>query len=174
VSRNPYLLRFSLAIACVAAAVGVLSGAASAASSKTSFALKMETVSVTVSGKTVKHAVLVNGAGHAVYLLTGDSSKSPLCTSATCLGDWPAVTSSAKKPVVGKGVTGKVAIWTHKGIHQLTINGHPLYTYLADSSAGVATGNGLKSFGGTWWVLSGSGAAASIKSSSSAGSGSGW
>lgn len=172
-SRNPYLLRLSLAIACFATALGALSGVASA-STKASPVVKMESVSVTVGSKTVKHDILVNGAGHALYLLTGDSSKHPLCTSATCLGDWPAVTSSAKSPAVGKGVTGKVAIWTHKGIHQLTINGHPLYTYLADSSAGVATGNGLKSFGGTWWVLSGSGAAASIKSSSSSGSGSGW
>jgi predicted lipoprotein with Yx(FWY)xxD motif len=172
VSRNPYLLRFSLATACVAVAVGALSGVASAASAKASPVLKIESVSVTVNGKTVKHDVLVNGAGHAVYLLTGDSSKSPKCTSSTCLGNWPAVTSSAKKPVVGKGVTGKVAIWSHKGINQVTINGHPLYTYLADSSAGEATGEGLKSFGGTWNVLGGSGVAASIGSSSS--SGSGW
>ena len=170
-SRNPYLLRLSLAIACVAAALGAFTAVAAAAT-KASPVLKMEMVSVTVGSKTVKHDVLVNGAGHAVYLLTGDSSKTPKCTSSTCLGDWPAVTTSASKPVVGKGVTGKVAIWTHKGIHQLTINGHPLYTYLADSSAAVATGNGLKSFGGTWWVLSGSGATASIKTGS--GGGAGW
>ena len=172
-SRNLSLLRLSLAIACVAAAFGALSGVASAASSKTSFALKMESVSVTAGGKTVKHDVLVNGAGHAVYLLTGDSTKHPECATTTCLGDWPAVTSSAKSPALGKGVSGKVAVWHHNGINQLTINGHPLYTYLADSSAGEATGNGLKSFGGTWWVLSGAGAEVALKSGSSS-SGSGW
>jgi predicted lipoprotein with Yx(FWY)xxD motif len=172
VSRNRYLLRSSLAIACVAAATGALSGVAGAASTKTSLVLKVENVSVTVNGKTVKHAVIVNGTGHAVYMLTGDSSKTPKCTSSSCLGNWSPVTSSAKKPAVGGEVTGKVAIWSHKGFHQVTINGHPLYTYIGDSSAGVATGEGLSSFGGTWEVLSGSGAAASIKSSSS--SGSGW
>jgi predicted lipoprotein with Yx(FWY)xxD motif len=172
VSRNPYLLRISLMIACVATAVGALSGVAGAASMKTTLVLKVESVSVSAGGKTSKHDVLVNGAGHAVYLLTGDSSKTPKCTSASCRGDWSPVTSSAKKPAVGKEVTGKVAIWSHKGINQVTINGHPLYTYIADSGAGVATGEGVTSFGGTWEVLSGSGSAASIKSSSS--SGSGW
>jgi predicted lipoprotein with Yx(FWY)xxD motif len=173
VSRNSYLLRLSMVIAAVSVAAGAFSAAASATSSKAAPVLKVQSVAVTVNGKTTKHPVLVNGAGHAVYLLTGDSSSHPLCTSSSCLGDWPAVTSSAKRPLVGAGVTGKVAIWSHKGINQVTINGHPLYTYLADSSAGEATGEGLSSFGGTWKVLSGSGVAPSLKSSS-AGSGSGW
>ncbi len=175
-SRNPHLLRSSLAVAGVAAAVGALAGGAGAKSTATAPVLKLESVSVTANGKTSRHSVLVNGAGHAVYLLTGDSAKHPECESSSCLGYWPAVTSSAKRPVVGKGVTGKVAIWRHGGISQVTINGHPLYTYLADSSAGEATGEGLASFGGTWEVLSASGVAASFKSpsSSSYSSGSGW
>jgi predicted lipoprotein with Yx(FWY)xxD motif len=164
VSRDRHLLRISLAIASAAVAVGIFSGVAGAAT-KAGPVLKIESTSVTANGKTTKHSVLVNGAGHAVYLLTGDSSKHPECTSATCLGYWPAVTSSAKRPVVGKGVSGKVAIWRHGGIDQVTINGHPLYTYLADSSAAVATGEGVVSFGGTWKVLGGSGVAASFKSS---------
>jgi predicted lipoprotein with Yx(FWY)xxD motif len=176
VSRNPHLLRSSLAVAGVAAAVGALAGGAGAKSTATAPVLKLESVSVTANGKTSRHSVLVNGAGHAVYLLTGDSAKHPECESSSCLGYWPAVTSSAKRPLVGKGVTGKVAIWRHGGISQVTINGHPLYTYLADSSAGEATGEGLASFGGTWEVLSASGVAASFKSpsSSSYSSGSGW
>ena len=59
------------------------------------------------------------------------------------------------KPTLGKGVKGKVAIWHHNGINQVTLNGHPLYTYSADS-AGSASGQGLKSFGGTWWLLTAS------------------
>jgi predicted lipoprotein with Yx(FWY)xxD motif len=156
-----------LAIACVAAAAGALSGVAGATSTNATRVLKVESVSVAVNGKTVKHDVLVNATGHAVYLLTGDSSKHPECTSTACLGNWPAVTSSAKKPMVGKEVTGKVAIWRHGGINQVTINGHPLYTYVADSSPGQATGNGQNSYGGIWKVLSPSGVAASIKSSGS-------
>ncbi len=174
-SRNSYLLRPLVAIACVAGAVGALSGVAGATSTAAPV-LKLESVSIKANGKTTKQSVLVNSAGRAVYLLTGDSSAHPKCKSASCLGYWPAVTSSAKKPVVGKGVTGKVAIWRHGGIDQVTINGHPLYTYLADSSAGEASGEGLSSFGGTWEVLSGSGVAASFKSSSSSSgsSGSSW
>jgi predicted lipoprotein with Yx(FWY)xxD motif len=166
VSKDRHLFRISLVIVCASIAVGALSGVAGAAT-KAGPVLKIESVSVTVKGKTVKHSVIVNGAGHAVYLLTGDSSKHTECTSATCTGYWPPVTSSAKRPVVGKDVSGKVAIWRHGGINQVTINGHPLYTYLADSSAAVATGEGVVSFGGTWKVLGGSGVAASFKSSGS-------
>jgi predicted lipoprotein with Yx(FWY)xxD motif len=172
VSRNSYLRRTALAVVCVGVGAGALTGVAGATATK-SPVLKVASVSVSVNGKTTKESLLVNGAGHAVYLLTGDSAKHPECTSSGCLGDWPPVTSSAKKPVLGKGVTGKVSTWHHNGIDQVTINGHPLYTYLADSSAGVATGEGLTSFGGTWKVLTASGAAASIKSSGST-SGSGW
>jgi predicted lipoprotein with Yx(FWY)xxD motif len=169
VSRNSYLLRTVLAVVCIGVGAGALTGVAGATATK-SPVLKVASVSVSVNGKTTKESVLVNGAGHAVYLLTGDSSKDPKCTS-SCLGDWHAVTSSAKEPMLGNGVTGKVAIWRHGGINQVTINGHPLYTYLADPRAGVATGEGLTSFGGTWKVLTASGAAASIKSSGSTGSG---
>ena len=79
------------------------------------------------------------------------------------------------KPVLGKGVTGKVGVWHHNGMNQVTLNGHPLYTYAADS-AGSASGQGLKSFGGTWWLLTSSGSvmANSSSKSSSGGGGGGW
>ena len=77
------------------------------------------------------------------------------------------------KPTLGKGVTGKVAIWHHGGMNQVTLNGHPLYTYAADS-AGSASGQGLKSFGGTWWLLTASGSPMAKKSSSGGSGGGGW
>ncbi len=104
--------------------------------------LKVATISITEGSKTVKKSGLVTSSGRAVYLLTGDTTKHPECTSQGCLGDWPAVTSSAKKPVLGKGVTGKVTVWKHNGVSQLVLNGHPLYTYAADSSADKDAGRG--------------------------------
>ncbi len=62
---------------------------------------------------------------------------------------------------------------------EVTYNGWPLYTFSGDSgAAGVAHGQALTSFGGTWYVLNAAGnpvtaKAASANSNSSSGSGSG-
>jgi predicted lipoprotein with Yx(FWY)xxD motif len=156
-------------------AAGAGAGGAAAASSSSRPVLKIATVSISTGGKTVKRSVLVNGAGHTVYMLSGDSSKHAKCASSGCLAIWPAVSSSAKHPVVGKGVTGRITIWHHNNLNQVTINGHPVYTYAGDSGSGQTGGEGLKSFGGTWSVVNGAGNAPSLSSSSgSSGGGYGY
>jgi predicted lipoprotein with Yx(FWY)xxD motif len=47
------------------------------------------------------------------------------------------------------------------GSVQATYDGHPLYTYAADSSVGLTSGNGLNASGGLWWAMTPSGAKAS-------------
>jgi predicted lipoprotein with Yx(FWY)xxD motif len=125
-------------------------------------------------------SIIVTANGHAVYELSGDSAKHPKCDNTGCLSIWPAVT--AKHPSE-KGISGKLGVWHHRGIYQVTLGGHPLYNYAGDSSSGHANGNGFKSFGGTWWVLSSKGKAVTAKSSSSSnnsgdttttGGGDGW
>jgi hypothetical protein len=49
-------------------------------------------------------------------------------------------------------VKGKLGIWAHDRLRQVTLNGHPLYTYVGDGRPGQANGQGLASFGGTWYV----------------------
>ncbi|HEY2593776.1 MAG TPA: hypothetical protein VGK33_07730, partial [Chloroflexota bacterium] len=138
------------------AAMAAQSASAATAHPASAAAVKVASVKVQSGTSNASHKVLVNSAGMPVYLLTGDSKSHPKCTASQCLGAWPAVTSKSMKPALGKGVKGKVAIWHHNGINQVTLNGHPLYTYAADS-AGSASGQGLKSFGGTWWLLTASG-----------------
>ena len=63
------------------------------------------------------------------------------------------------------------------GSAQATYNGHPLYTYIGDTSPGQAKGNGLNLSGGVWHEVTASGAAAPAGSgspSSSPGSGYGY
>jgi predicted lipoprotein with Yx(FWY)xxD motif len=155
-----------------AAAMAAQSADARTASTASAAAIKVASVQVQSGGSNSSHKVLVNSAGLPIYLLTGDSKSHPECTGSQCLSAWPAVRSKSKNPTLGKGVKGKVAIWHHNGMNQVTLNGHPLYTYAADS-AGSASGQGLKSFGGTWWLLT-AGGSPMANSKSSTGGGGGW
>ena len=68
------------------------------------------------------------------------------------------------------GVTGKLGtIKRSDGSIQATYDGHPLYTYVADTAPGQARGNGLNVNGGLWHEVTASGAAAPKASASSAG-----
>jgi predicted lipoprotein with Yx(FWY)xxD motif len=54
----------------------------------------------------------------------------------------------------GPGVTGKLGtIKRADGSIQETYNGHPLYTYVADSAPGQDRGNNLDLNGGFWHVV---------------------
>ena len=108
------------------------------------------------SGSTVRE-VLVDAAGKPVYTLTGDTPSHPKCTSASCHTAWPALTTRAKKLTAGKGVKGRLGIWHYGKVSQVTLNGHPLYTFAADS-VGTAAGEGIVNFGGTWELFSPNGA----------------
>jgi predicted lipoprotein with Yx(FWY)xxD motif len=55
------------------------------------------------------------------------------------------------KPAAGPGVTGRLGtISRSDGLAQATYNGHPLYTYIADTAPGQAKGNNLNLYGGLW------------------------
>ena len=55
----------------------------------------------------------------------------------------------AQHPAAGPGVTGKLGTITRSdGSKQATYDGHPLYTYIADTTPGQANGNNLN--GGIW------------------------
>ncbi len=150
------------AAACGSSSAYSASATASAPAPKAAVASAstLRTASVTVGGS--KKTIIVNSSGRTVYMLTGDSSKHPLCDSAGCLGAWPAVTSAHP---TGKGISGKLGIWKHNGISQVTLGGHPLYVFSGDSGPGTAKGEGLSSFGGTWYVLSSKGSAVTATAS---------
>jgi predicted lipoprotein with Yx(FWY)xxD motif len=99
--------------------------------------------------------VLVDGTGRTVYLLTADSPGTSSC-NATCLAYWPAVPPPpATTPA---GVTARLGRTTTPGGSPIaTAGGWPLYTFVQDKAPGDVTGEGVKSFGGTWYAVSPSG-----------------
>jgi predicted lipoprotein with Yx(FWY)xxD motif len=117
--------------------------------------------------------VLTNAQGMAVYWFAVDTSSKSNCGS-SCLKFWPIVPGPA---TAASGVTGSLGVITTNGVKQATYDGHPLYTYVGDSSPGQVKGNALNASGGLWWVMTPSGskvaAASSSAGSSSGGSSSG-
>jgi predicted lipoprotein with Yx(FWY)xxD motif len=112
-------------------------------------------------------AVLTNANGFTLYSFAPDTPTTSRCNG-QCATFWPPV----KGPVTaGPGVTGNLGtIMRSDGGTQATYNGHPLYTYIADTAPGQAKGNGLNASGGVWHEVTASGAAAPSPSSGQGGS----
>jgi predicted lipoprotein with Yx(FWY)xxD motif len=120
--------------------------------------------------------VLIDAQGFTIYWYAPDTATTSNCTG-SCATAWPPLLGA---PSFASGVTltGKLGtIKRANGEVQATYDGHPLYLFKADSSAGAAKGNDS---GGIWWIMTGSGAkikatvtSTSAASSSSSGSGSG-
>jgi predicted lipoprotein with Yx(FWY)xxD motif len=126
------------------------------------------------SGSQIKTAstgvgtILVNSAGHAIYWFAIDTSTKSNCAG-SCVTYWPPV----KGPVTAaSGVSLPGTFGTIKrsdGTTQATYMGHPLYTYVGDSSAGMVGGNGKNLSGGLWWAMTPSGAKPKAGASTSSG-----
>jgi predicted lipoprotein with Yx(FWY)xxD motif len=103
--------------------------------------------------------VLVDAAGLTLYLFEGDKGSSSSCYGG-CASIWPPLTTTGT-PVAGAGIKASL-LGTAKrkdGTTQVTYAGHPLYRYVADSSPGRTSGQGLNQFGALWFVLAPSGSA---------------
>ena len=123
--------------------------------------------------------VLTNASGRTLYWFAIDTPAKSNCTG-TCATYWPPVIGKAAA-ASGMSLPGKFGTITRPGGQvQATYDGHPLYTYAADTSAGQASGNGLNVSGGLWWAMTPSGAKPSGaspsggSSSSSSGYGGGY
>ncbi|MGN6676731.1 MAG: COG4315 family predicted lipoprotein, partial [Streptosporangiaceae bacterium] len=91
--------------------------------------------------------VLTNAKGFTLYWFAPDTPTTSNCNG-SCAAYWPPVIG---KPAAGPGVTGRIGTITRSdGKTQATYNGHPLYTYIADSSPGQASGNNINLNGGLW------------------------
>ena len=139
------------------------SSTARASSSASSAALR----TATIGGATV----VTNAKGFTLYWFVPDTSTKSNCNG-TCAAFWPPV----KGPVTaGPGVTGTLGTITRSdGSAQATWNGHPLYTYVGDTAAGEAKGNGVNQSGGVWHEVTVSGSAAPAASPSSGSGGGGY
>ena len=165
--RNRYLAAGLIAAAAlIAAGCGSSSsgsgngGSTSTPGGASGTALK----TATVSGTTV----LTNAQGFTLYWFGPDTASKSNCTG-SCAQFWPPEKGPA---TAGAGVTGTLGtVARSDGTVQATYDGHPLYTYTADTAAGQATGNGLNVNGGVWHEVTVSGSAPATTPTSGGGGG---
>ena len=158
----------SLALIAAACGSSAPSGSSGASPSTSSSVGTTSSSSALKTAKIGGATVLTNAKGFTLYWFAPDTSTTSKCNG-SCARYWPPV----KGPVTaGSGVTGKLGTITRSdGTKQATYNGHPLYTYVADTAPGQDKGNGLKLSGGLWYVVKVSGSAAPASSSSGGGGG---
>jgi predicted lipoprotein with Yx(FWY)xxD motif len=142
--------------------VAAICGVGLAALAGLAFATTTDTLVVAKNVQVIrtKQSVVANSHGVTVYWLNPETTKHLLCkpstpASSSCFHFWPPVTvrSAKTKLTAAPGVKGKLGILHRNGIFQVTLNGHPLYTFLVDRGIkGSARGEGVKGFGGTWHV----------------------
>ena len=116
--------------------------------------------SATAPGQVLKTAkiggvtVLTSAKGFTLYWFVPDTATTSKCYG-SCAQYWPPVLGT---PKAGPGVTGTLGtIKRTDGTTQATYDGHPLYTYIADSAPGQAHGNNINLNGGVWHEMLASG-----------------
>lgn len=157
-----------LATACGAAAG--TSGSSAPASSGTSGGSAIGTVIGTQAGS---GGTFLTGGGRTVYLWVKDGMNKTMCTGA-CASAWPPVLAQGKLTASGGAKAADLGtIARPGGGKQVTYDGHALYFFAGDSSAGQTSGQGSDSFGAKWWLVAPTGTqiTAADTASSSASSG---
>jgi predicted lipoprotein with Yx(FWY)xxD motif len=138
-ARAAAMTTAALAAAALALFGLAVAGASPAAPAATGTALK----ATTIGGTTV----LANAQGLTLYSFAPDTPATSTCYG-SCAAYWPPATGTT---AASPGLPGKVTTITRTdGSHQLTYNGHPLYTYIGDTAPGQARGNNLNLNGGLW------------------------
>ena len=146
-------MRRSLVLAVVLAALALL--AAGFAGASPSHVLKATTV------KTAKvkglGTVLVNSKGFVLYVFAPDKHSKVTCKG-NCATVWPPLRVSGKETAGGSAKASLLGADKNPSGGKVVTYAHwPLYTYIADTKPGQASGQDTKLNGGYWYVISPSG-----------------
>ena len=103
--------------------------------------------------------VVVDGRGRTIYLLTsGDHTNVPCDDASGCTKVWPDLplpqgTSAAR---AGSGIQASLlsTMKLSNGETYPTYNGWLMYEYVGDVGSAQSHGQGIQSFGGTWYAIS--------------------
>jgi predicted lipoprotein with Yx(FWY)xxD motif len=115
---------------------------------------------------------LVGASGRALYLWVADPGGKSVCLG-SCAKAWPPLTASSMPNVSGGVNAADVSLISRgDGAKQVAYKGHPLYYFIADTRAGMLSGQGSDGFGAKWWLVAPSGNGITTSGSSASASGS--
>jgi predicted lipoprotein with Yx(FWY)xxD motif len=153
-------MRKVLLVTVSALTMGVLAEVgASATAEPTTSVKRMATVRISTRTLPKLGTVLVNSKGRTLYMFVPDKRKKVTCVR-TCAAVWPPVKlAKGQKPAAfGRAKASLLGSDPDPaGGRVATYAGWPLYTYVADTSPGMAKGQALNLNGGLWYVLAPSG-----------------
>jgi predicted lipoprotein with Yx(FWY)xxD motif len=132
--RLQLLLALS-SIAVLAAATAAFGQSAHASASHT----------VVTTKQTSLGTILVTSSGQTLYLDVGDKTGHFACTG-MCAAAWPVLSTSGAPKAAGKAKASDLGTIKHGKATQVTYNGHPLYTFTADTKATPVSGEGVNGF----------------------------
>jgi predicted lipoprotein with Yx(FWY)xxD motif len=160
-----------MALAAAGCGGGDDNGGGTTAASESSNTASSQAATIDAHGEGNLGTVLVDSQGRTIYLFEKDSGTKSSCFGG-CASSWPPVRASGK-PTVGSGLNASLVGTTPRsdGQAQVTYNGHPLYLFAGDQSAGETNGQGLTEFGGSWFALSSAGEPDTTKPSTPSSSG---
>jgi predicted lipoprotein with Yx(FWY)xxD motif len=152
-ARLPFALALSAVTLTAACSAGAYGGTSTAASSAPMPAPNGG-AAVVATASTALGTILVDGTGRTIYDFARDTGTMSTCDG-SCQSIWPPVAAPAALPASLPGVSGQLGETTRgDGSRQLTIAGHPVYTYAGDKAPGDAKGQGIRLNGGVWNVVS--------------------
>jgi len=96
---------------------------------------------------------LTDGQGRTMYVFTADKHGGSACDDA-CAKAWPPVITDGAVMFGGDVKPSDLDTIKRGKQRQATYNGMPLYFFARDKSSGSLAGEGIKHFGGTWYVVS--------------------
>ncbi|WP_372637504.1 plastocyanin/azurin family copper-binding protein [Cohnella sp.] len=104
---------------------------------------------IDISQTAAGDSYLTDGKGMALYLFTNDMADLSACQGA-CLTNWPAFYSDNLVIPYGMNAEDFGVSIRSDGAKQLTYKGWPLYTFLKDTKAGDANGEGANN---VWFLI---------------------
>jgi predicted lipoprotein with Yx(FWY)xxD motif len=115
--------------------------------------------------------ILVNAEGRTVYDIANDAGGMSTCNGA-CARTWLPVAAPGVLPGLLPGVPAQVGSTQRSdGTQQLTVAGHPVYTFVGDEAPGQTNGDGIRLNGGLWSVVSPMGSSLAAAGPTSSGTG---
>ena len=148
----PITIVLLLAMALAACGSSTSTGSSSStpaptATTASSSNVLVKTATATVTGKS--ETVLTDAKGKTLYYFTPDTATTAACTS-SCANNWPPLLATGSgSPTSATSLPGKLSMQTTANGNQVEYNGHPLYTFAADSAPGQTNGEGVL---GKWFV----------------------